>query len=203
MSKHTALMTVASMSILLASCDTGQDTPVEELPKYRITTRRPAIAAPAGTQAETNAQAAVPAAVVRVEEEAQGGISIKPENVITHNVSLVHARGGAPDARILTWGYNDGQGTNFATFNVPVADAGTYTLYATYATREPRPMDVLVNGVIVLTNTAIEPTGGYDWEFQQRFELGTVPLRSGDNEVTFTRYGWHFSSLSAITFEAQ
>jgi hypothetical protein len=84
---------------------------------------------------------------------------------------------------------NAGTLPNVAEYEVEDSVAGDYQLDLRYASGDPRPVNVILNGETVLTGAAGSVTGGF-FPPQQRWELaGVVPLRPGKNVVRLERDG--------------
>ncbi|MBX3112700.1 MAG: DUF1549 domain-containing protein [Fimbriimonadaceae bacterium] len=83
--------------------------------------------------------------------------------------------------------YNVGTFPNQAEYSVTVPTAGPYQLDVRYASGDPRPVRVLVNGGLALSSAAGQVTGGF-YPAQQRWSAeGVVVLRAGSNTVQFER----------------
>ncbi len=72
-------------------------------------------------------------------------------------------------------------------FSVP--QAGEYQLELRYASNEPRPVEIVINGVTVETVAAGAITGGFTADAQRWFTQGRYLLKAGTNTLAFRRDG--------------
>lgn len=84
-----------------------------------------------------------------------------------------------------TVGYGAGIGVitsakfpTFAEYHFPVKQPGRYAIWVRYATLAPRPMSIIVNGVVVTRNAFSEPTGGWNPQDQRWAKLGNFEARA-------------------------
>jgi hypothetical protein len=82
---------------------------------------------------------------------------------------------------------NAGQYPNEAEYEVAVPEAGPYQLDLRYASGDPRPIRILINGVQMASNAAGQVTGGFYPDRQQWFAEGVFSLRAGKNTIKFER----------------
>ncbi len=82
---------------------------------------------------------------------------------------------------------NKGEYPNRVEYDVTAPHAGTYQLDLRYASGDPRPIRVIINGEMVLSNAAGEVTGGFYPQHQKWFAEGIVELKAGVNRLRFER----------------
>jgi hypothetical protein len=75
----------------------------------------------------------------------------------------------------------------FVEYDLPRASQGDYDLYIRYASEEPRPMTVTLNGHVVTTAACSQATGGYDPSRQLWQKAGSLQLVAGSNRLRLSR----------------
>ncbi|WP_394796005.1 DUF1553 domain-containing protein [Armatimonas sp.] len=89
---------------------------------------------------------------------------------------------------------------NRTEYEISVPTAGPYQLDLRYASGDPRPVRVYVNGTLVASNAAGKVTGGFYPQHQQWFAEGVFPLKAGANTLKLERdsYFPHLDKLLLI-----
>lgn len=82
---------------------------------------------------------------------------------------------------------NAGTYPNETEYDVTVPEAAPYQLDIRYASNDPRPILIYVNGVVVSSKAAGEVTGGFYPDKQKWFAEGVFSLREGKNTIRFER----------------
>lgn len=94
---------------------------------------------------------------------------------------------------------NRGEFPNHVQYDVTVSKAGPYQLDIRYASGDSRSLRVVVNGKLMLSNAADDPTGGFYPEHQKWMTEGIVLLKAGKNQVKLERES-HFPHIDKILF---
>ena len=82
---------------------------------------------------------------------------------------------------------NAGQYPNQTEYEIDVPEAGPYQLDLRYASGDPRPITLQINGAVVSSNAAGKVTGGFFPNNQQWFAEGVFALKAGKNVIRFER----------------
>ena len=92
---------------------------------------------------------------------------------------------------------NAGQYPNETEYEVNIPEAAPYQLDLRYASGDPRPILIYVNGVVVSSKAAGQVTGGFYPDKQRWFAEGVFPLREGKNTIRFER-GSYFPHIDKL-----
>ena len=111
-------------------------------------------------------------AIVREAEDFVSGNVLKDTTAFGKGIGVLVNRGELP---------------NSAEYEISVANAGPYQLDLRYASGEPRPIRVFVNGAVALSKAASQSTGGFYPQHQKWFAEGIVLLSAGVNRIKFER----------------
>lgn len=100
---------------------------------------------------------------------------------------------------------NAGQYPNETEYEITVPEAAPYQLDIRYASGDPRPIRILINGALVSSNGAGKVTGGFYPDKQQWFAEGVFPLRAGKNTLRFERANYfpHIDKLLLLSRKGQ
>jgi len=86
------------------------------------------------------------------------------------------------------------------TINSP---GGQYNVVATYAAADSRPVNVSVNGTVVIPNALSLLTGGWNPENRVQYPLGSITLVAGTNVIRIScPAGQSFPHVKALTLTA-
>jgi len=131
----------------------------------------------------------------------QGAILVEAEDFISGNV-LKDRDGFGKGIGVLV---NAGQYPNQIEYEITVPEAAPYQLDLRYASGDPRPIQILINGVVVSTNGAGQVTGGFNPDKQQWFAEGVFALRAGKNRLRFERASYfpHIDKFLLISRKGQ
>jgi hypothetical protein len=77
----------------------------------------------------------------------------------------------------------------FVEYDLKLPSDGDYDLYIRYATAEPRPMTVTVNGREITASACSAATGGWDPSRQRWQKAGSFYLAAGSNRLRLSRAG--------------
>lgn len=117
------------------------------------------------------------------------------------------ALGGPPNSAfgqdVLLNGPPYTQQRNAAEFEFRAQAGGNYRLVAEFASVEPRPAQIFLNGSLVLKNALASSTGCWTPNCQRMIDQGTVVLRQGSNVMRVERNSIfpHIRSFSFIPVE--
>jgi len=100
---------------------------------------------------------------------------------------------------------NAGQYPNETEYEVNVPEAGPYQLDLRYASGDPRPITLQINGAVVSSQAASQVTGGFFPEKQRWFAEGVFALRGGKNRIRFERASYfpHLDKFLLISRKGQ
>ena len=87
----------------------------------------------------------------------------------------------------------------WAEFDFIAPTAGNYRVELRYATTEPRPLKLSLNGVVIKERGAVEVTGNVNPEGQRWFSEGIFAFRQGKNTLRLEAQG-AFPNLSRVAF---
>ena len=95
---------------------------------------------------------------------------------------------------------NKGEVPNFAEYNFDIPAAGVYQLELRYASAEPRPVRLVVNGLLRPAMAAGSVTGSFGPEKQAWTVEGVWPLKAGRNTIRVERDGAipHINKLALV-----
>lgn len=113
----------------------------------------------------------------------QGAILVEAEDFVRGNV----LKDGETYGRGIGVLVNAGKYPNETEYELDVPEAGPYQLDLRYASGDPRPITLQINGTVVSTNAAGHVTGGFFPKNQQWFAEGVYALRAGKNLIRFER----------------
>ena len=82
---------------------------------------------------------------------------------------------------------NQGEYPNRTEYDISVPKEGAYQLDLRYASGDPRPIRVYVNGALVLGDAAGEVSGGFYPKDQKWYAQGILLLQAGTNHIKFER----------------
>ena len=127
-----------------------------------------------------------------------------PRIEFTIKESNIKAEGGQKDVMLIeaetfnrgnglrsSEGYGEGIGILISSgptkveFDVPISEAGTYTLHMRYAAADSRPGKLFVNEKLINKNATESVTGTWYPDSQKWFFEGTFPLNAGNNILKF------------------
>ncbi len=89
---------------------------------------------------------------------------------------------------------------NAAEYEFFVVSGGLYRMSAEYASAEARPLKIILNGSVVMTDAMAQPTGCWTEDCQRSIPQGNVTLATGPNTLRLERPNV-FPHLRSITFE--
>lgn len=114
-----------------------------------------------------------------------GSVVTEAEDFVTGNV-LKDRDGFGKGIGVLV---NAGQYPNVTEYDVMIkeGEAGPHQLDLRYASGDPRPIRIYVNGFLVNSNAAGKVTGGFYPDAQRWFAEGLVALKAGKNRIRFER----------------
>jgi len=100
---------------------------------------------------------------------------------------------------------NAGQYPNETEYEIEAPEAGPYQLDLRYAAGDPRPITLLINGVVVASRAAGQVTGGFFPDKQRWFAEGVFVLRAGKNRIRFERASYfpHIDKLLLLPWKGQ
>jgi hypothetical protein len=75
------------------------------------------------------------------------------------------------------------RGDNTIEYDVYSVREGVYKLWVEYASQDPRPVKIYINGDLVMDSALSELTGGFAPQNQQFREQGTIRLKGGQNTL--------------------
>lgn len=114
-----------------------------------------------------------------------------------------YARG---TAKKTTTGYGEGIGiiesagkaNAFAEFDVAIEKSGHYQIELRYASAESRPVQIQIDGQVVVDKAAAEPTGGFNPPRQAWKVVGVVELAGGKRVLRLTETGKRLPHVDKI-----
>ncbi|RFC35668.1 MAG: hypothetical protein DID92_2727744052 [Candidatus Nitrotoga sp. SPKER] len=90
--------------------------------------------------------------------------------------------------------------TRWASWSIDGVIPGLYRVYATYAAAESRPLRLLVDGKVQITDVAAKETGGWESAKRQQVSAGEVRLNNQHTELRLETTGaWpHFKEMRLV-----
>jgi hypothetical protein len=82
---------------------------------------------------------------------------------------------------------NAGEYPNYTEYEITPPQAGVYQIDLRYASGDPRPILLYVNGVLVNSNAAGQVSGGFNPDSQRWFSEGIFHLKAGKNTIRLQR----------------
>jgi len=100
---------------------------------------------------------------------------------------------------------NAGQYPNETEYDIEVPEAGPYQFDLCYASGDPRPITLQINGVVVASRVAGQVTGGFFPDKQRWFAEGVFALKAGKNRIRFERASYfpHIDKFLLLPWKGQ